>query len=290
MAVRVLVIEDSESAGSLLSRYLDGHIVRVANDPATLGAHGEPHGEAAGQHAHLRVPGWGQYEHADFDVKLLPLDQLRLLVSTAAKRETLEHELARICTRSFEGISAVPDVMLVDLALSDKETEDLGNAGGDDEPKPHAPNQPLRDPRSALELLAGFKIVKQFGGQVPVIATSYARNPLVAQHCLMNGAFAVIRKPLAGHNAKVEEDHLGYDMKTAAKMSIIELETQGLQNRGSLGIVANHYLSLAAAEILKALHPGAVRSVRRLYHGALPPDVERAFGTSGEREPPEVPE
>ncbi len=275
MAIKILVVEDSESTGSMLSKHLTDHLVSIANEAGFPPAHGGKPGDWSGHLRQLRPFLW-QYQYSDFEVRLLPFSMLKDLVSAASKKKRLEEEMHKASADLFSSsLGKLPDVMLVDLALSREETQRLVSQGGNDEPSPTNGTQ-LRDPRDTLEELAGFQILRAFGETIPVITTSYARNPLVRQHCMMNGAYGAIRKPIVGHHSEIEgENHKGWDMATAAKMHSSNLEVAALQNRDPLAVVVGYYINVAAAEVLRAVQS----HVLRLADNHLPDGFSRGLLT-----------
>ncbi len=273
MAIRILIVEDSESTGSLLTDYLVNHLASVANEEGFPPAHGGVAGDWSGHLGQLRPFKW-QYEHTDFEPRLLALDRVKKMVSVAARKKDLEAEIRDASASVFNSrLSELPDILFVDLALSSAETKRLIKEGGNEEPGP-GNIQVLADPRDTLETLAGFRILQAFGRRTPVITTSYARNPLVAQHCMMNGAFGVIRKPVVGHHSEADgEDHRGWDMATAGAMTLGTLEEGDLQNKDPLAVVVGQYLNAAAAEILRAVQSHALCRA----DGHFPAGLSRGF-------------
>lgn len=271
MPIRILVVEDSNSTGSNLSEHLDNYLACVANDEDFPLAHGGKAGERAGHLSQLRPFKWS-YDHNHFDVKLMPQQLLTPLTSAKGPAE-LKDEFEIAASKTFNSGSHLPDILIVDLALSDAETRLLKDEGGDEEPGPSNRDE-LADPRSTLEEMTGFCLLRAYSGSIPVIATSYARNPLVDQYCMMNGAFGMIRKPVVGDYRELgDKKHREWDMRTAQKMTKAELEEAALQNSNPLAVVVAQYQSAAAAEVLKAV----LHLLIQRADGSLPEDLLRSY-------------
>lgn len=271
MPIHILVVEDSTSTGSNLSEHLDNYLACVANDEDFPVAHGGKAGDRAGHLSQLRPFKWS-YDHNHFDVKLMPQSLLTPLISAKGPLE-LRDQFGIAASKTFNAGSHLPDILIVDLALSDAETRLLKNNGGDEEPGPKNKDE-LADPRLTLEEMTGFRLLCAYSDRIPVIATSYARNPLVDQCCMMNGAFGMIRKPVVGDYRELkDEEHRGWDMRTAQKMTATELEEAALQNSDALAVVVAQYQSSAAAEVLKAV----LHLLLRRADGLFPEDLLRGY-------------
>ena len=143
--------------------------------------------------------------------RLFPLESLSELIQVAEKfhpeygHRIDEHRTECRDLRAVIDRFCPPDILVVDLAMCNTEAERMTASGGNDiinEVEPCV----LPDPREILRSLTGFKVLRAYARSVPVIVTSYFANPLVAQHCLVNGAFAYVRKPVLGVRTDNEYD------------------------------------------------------------------------------------
>lgn len=184
--------------------------------------------------------------------RLFPLDALSELIQVAAdfepgyghKMEDDRPECRALCEvvdRFYP-----PDILIVDLAMSQEEGERMLSAGGLDTFSEDQPRT-LSDPRDALRALTGFKLLRAYARKVPVIVTSYWPNPLIAQHCLVNGAFAYVRKPVLA-----KADH-SQDFRHAAELGTTAMDKAAKENASTLDVVVVHYLTDAVSEVLKAM-------------------------------------
>jgi CheY-like chemotaxis protein len=258
MPIRILVVEDSRFTGSLLTEYLNFHLARLSHEPSYGARDERGYLRESGQLAHLRIPTWRPFAEPDFVAKIFPLTGLDMLIA-ASDGDALRAEMDRACAELFD--ASQPDVLVVDLALSPEETETLINAGGNVEPTPDdfSKGQSLKDPREELEVLTGFRVLNAYKSRIPVVITSYARNPLVAQHCLLNGAYAVLRKPVVDRCGETSSDPFGFDMATASHLGVDGLEKSASNNDNMRDVLVVHYLTAAAGEVLKAVSAVALR-------------------------------
>jgi hypothetical protein len=153
-----------------------------------------------------------------------------------------------------------PDLLILDLALTDAETDDLESEGGTD-----ASGQ--RQPTRALNRTTGFKILKYVASQsaddapIPLV-TTLASNPRVTSACLNEGAFGVVVKP-AGSSVMP----FFYDVarnpavQGAASRRLIKQATR-------LAPAIDNYLTQLACETRKAVREAALRRSRG--HAPLP--------------------
>jgi hypothetical protein len=266
----VLIIEDCRNTGSLLLEYLsEAHVTRLVRDRrATDGVRmrhtarddesGTPYKSAnnepgEGQLAHLR--------HVLLDVdgdmippeaKLYPTERaaLDLLYNATRANERLERSRAlKDVLRTYGDLTRM--VLVADLALLPNEGKRMERAQA---PKngPHG-SGPLRDPRKTLRTLTGFRIVEALRDEMPVIATTYSRSPLVAQHCLVSGAFAVVGKPVPQRDKNPLDKSQPMDMATARQRSIAQLEDNAKRNRHHLDVLVANYATTIVSEVLKAI-------------------------------------
>jgi hypothetical protein len=280
----VVVIEDNNETGTLLRTYIDNELERLVTIPRTLSTMDEPpRNPKTGDRFEdaCREPGQGQLVHfrhliehleimkADPDneitdiyptARLFPLDALGDLIQVA---ETFNPEYGhkieedRVECRALRAVIDAfcrPDILIVDLALSKSEGERMLGEGRDtvDEEEPHI----LADPRGVLRTLTGFKVLRAYARSIPVIVTSYWPNPLVAQHCLVNGAFAYLRKPVP----PIADN--GHDFRSAVEIGTTAMDRAAKMNAGPLEVAVTHYLTDAASEVLKAMN---ARWISNLY-------------------------
>jgi hypothetical protein len=139
--------------------------------------------------------------------------------------------------------------MVVDLALGQGEAKLLDDAGARDtvDGRPRT-RRTFRDPRPTLSETSGFRIMRAFASTMPVIVTSYSSSPLVKQFCLVNGAFAVVEKPVPQRN-----EETNFDMFTAAKQKVHARENSARQNGNPLDVVVTYYAMTIVSEVLKAI-------------------------------------
>jgi hypothetical protein len=271
----VLIIEDERETGRLLRSYLDDQLIRLVTVPEPLRTPKNPRTGYSFRDAKAE-PGQGQLRHlaqgpiftstergrrdvASVDlpkVELFPLgDPLAALV-TAARAVPItvgtvpEDPSAYLVNRVVEMVDGffAPDVLIVDLAIGEDEGADMVKAKGD-VPFVEEEDTDLLDPRPELRKLSGFKLMRIYGlgVEIPVIVTSYLRNPLVAHHCLVNGAFAFVRKPLHGMTA-------GQDVRNDPRepdwRALDDTAKEGSDGRA---VVIQRYLTDVSAEVLKAM-------------------------------------
>ena len=183
-------------------------------------------------------------------------------------------------------------VMVVDLALLKHEGPQMVDAGGlPTAPVPLAKRRSIRrlrrppasatphqvtDPRDVLRTITGFRIIEAFRQiddahlSVPVIATTHLGNPLIAQHCLVNGAFGVVRKPLPHVDKNPVDPDNPMDMCSACERKIAALERRAKEYSSDTpkqlvdALVVNYAMSVIA-EVLKA-----IGSVERRIDGDPP--------------------
>lgn len=274
----LVVIEDHHETGALLRTFIDNEFGRLVTVPKIIShieepprnpktgdlfkdACGEP---GQGQLVHLRHLidhlEWmrGDYENQIPEqifptARLFPLDALNDLILAADKfNPKYGHRMEEDCSEYHDLRCVVnqfcpPDILIVDLAMSESEAKRIINAGGSETISANQPDVPP-DPREVLRTLTGFKVLRAFARSVPVIVTSYVANPLVAQHCLVNGAFAYVRKPVLN---SAEDRH---DFRHACDIGITAMDRAAKTNSRVLDVVVTHYLTDATSEVLKAMN------------------------------------
>ena len=123
-----------------------------------------------------------------YHIRAIESDRLSDLVASTTHRKGNpdEHVFANVIK-----FYANPDIVVLDLALTEAETKLIATNGGTD--------RFCRTPDKtggALEQLTGFNLIKSFlAHRCAVIVTSYSSNPLVETLCLKQGANAFVRKP-----------------------------------------------------------------------------------------------
>lgn len=255
----VLLIEDSTSTGSFLEEYLsERHLERFTDRGFAGGTWWDKKGgtpyessndeRSAGQLLHLRhgLDTYAEETQCVPRVKWFPQERLHTLAEAA--RHDHPDERARALLEQLRDYGRFDQMIsVVDLALSEDEARKLEACGGRQQVHGTSRRRRFSDPRPTLRKLTGFRIIEALSPQVPIIATTFASNPLVLQHCLVSGAFAIVRKPveqMATHR---------FDMQTARTRAIPALELSARRNSNALDVVVVHYGMLIAAEILKAV-------------------------------------
>jgi CheY-like chemotaxis protein len=253
--INILVLEDRETPRKVIARHLSEHLhelVRRGSDAASP--------DDVGSLAHLLPPKWGPYRLNHFDV-VAPSDiELNALFRLHGK--SLAQALKRICERDFCDHGR-PDVLVVDLAWSKDQEAVLEGQDLVDRPVPDKSGEyedlPDIDIRETLDKLTGFRVLRtRLEPPYLMIATTYAKNPLVVQHCLNHGAYAVVLKPVPGDQ-----------MPDPDELPAKELERLALDGRKTKAVLIHQYLQALAAEVLKAT---VALAVIRLQE-ALPDDM-----------------
>ena len=276
-----LIVEDCTHTGPLLISYINNELPRLLSVPSPLvgprnaktgfpfkDAENEP---GQGQLVHLRsIFGVLEVELKDSPIGsvdlypravLFPQEELPDLIRTArAYRPNFGHlreDESPECRALRDLIYRVcrPDILIVDLAMDNDEGESMSPEGFETF-DPHI-SAKLGDPRPKLRELTGFKLLRAFAHLVPVIATSHLPNPLIAQHCLVNGAFAFVHKPVPSVAPN------GVDFSHASERSLHRMDLAAKENFDTLDVVVTHYLTQAAVEVVKAV---STRWIDQIYH------------------------
>lgn len=254
MSVNVLILEDRESTRQVIKSYLESNLSRDASETDS------PHPDAAGGRlAHVLPRDWQPFRRHDFTVCCADAGEIKELTEIAqgSDRAQLLRHVSSICVEAFATEPELPDVLVVDLALSDYEQGELMAEEASwpaltcqecGLPPPHSE---MDDPRGLVENMTGFKVIAALAGELPIIATSYADHPLVSHHCLVNGARAFIRKPV--REMETREGREGWDWATAARYGAYELQKRGEQAEEPLAAVVVNYLTTLTAQILAVL-------------------------------------
>ena len=281
----IVVIEDHHETGALLRTFIDNELERLVTAPITLDTLNEPpRNPKTGDRFEdvCQEPGQGQLVHLRHLIdhlelmrldpeseipdifpttRLFPLDALGELCQVAAKFQPkyghrVEEDSAECLNlRAVVDRFCPPDILIVDLAMCDSDIARMAQSGGRATVSEDAPAV-LPDPRGDLRTLTGFKLLRAYSRSVPVIVTSYLSNPLVAQHCLVNGAFAFVGKPVPG------VADTGHDFRHAADVGSTALDRAAKMNKRPLDVVVTHYLTDAASEVLKAMNARWISTLR----------------------------
>jgi CheY-like chemotaxis protein len=276
-----LVVEDCTQTGPLLISFINNELPRLLSVPNPLVGPrntrtGVPFADSnfepgQGQLVQLRrIISVLEYDLRDSHIRgvdaypravLFPQEEIPELIRTAKRYtpgygdspeedKTECQALRRLIDRVCE-----PDILIVDLAMNNEEGESVLPEGFEqfDREKPAA----LGDPRPNLRNLTGFKLIRAFAHTVPVIATSHLSNPLIAQHCLVNGAFAFVHKPVPSVQANE------VDFTRAWERSMQRMDLLAKENANILDVMVTHYLTNAAAEVVKAM---AYKWISGLHH------------------------
>ena len=204
---------------------------------------------SAGQLVHLRHGLDADADDAgaeDLETIWFPPDEIAALAEAASD----DHPDAR--ARTLQPLISAHGpldqmIMVADLALAPGEGPAMDAAHARDQVTATSSRRRFRDARPALRDLTGFRVMQAFCRDMPVIVTTYSSSPLVHQHCLVNGAFAVVEKP-APQKATNK-----FDMRTARNRAIHALELSARQNSKALDVVVAHYATLITSEVLKAI-------------------------------------
>jgi len=288
---RVLIVEDDEKLASLLGHHLEARLPDLVTEPRP-GEHDTDYEVAEprlGQLAHLAhtiryAKHLGDHDHVQGEPSGPAIPAIRAFpASEKAQRELVR--LARdfdpgIGPESDEGregwqqlyeyVSASAsgefDILFTDLAIGPEEGPRIESVGGFKASPAHpwaeleAFNSP-EDPRITLRDLTGFKLLRAFKHRCPVIVSSTCRNPLIIQHCLVNGAVAYIEKPLSFLSkntlSEVVEDvdpfSPGSDESQSMEEFFLGLDTNAKAGVDPLSVVVNLYVTRCAMEILRAV-------------------------------------
>lgn len=253
MWVNVLVLEDRQSTRDVIRGYLEWSLSRDASETESL----DP--DAGGRLAHVLPRGWQPFKRHDFTVCCANDGEIKALTDVAegSNPDRIREYLSSICSEAFSSEPQLPDVLVVDLALSSGEQEELMfeqshwpsltcvNCGLPE------PDSAMDDPRGLVGEMTGYKVIGALAGELPIIATSYASHPLVSHHCLVNGARAFIRKPV--RETERREGRRGWDFAAASRHSAEELQRRGEQAVEPLAAVVENYLTTLTAQILAVL-------------------------------------
>ena len=274
MPYTVGIIEDCSDTGGLLCEFLRDELPRLASSDRDPRCPRNPKTQVPFRNA-CNEPGEGQLAHmrhgirhleAESDhadpfpqVVVFPIRRLPDLIALASEAKPTAGP-AREDSPAFDALrdaiarSFTPDILIVDLALQHDEVKLLRDpeVGGNDHLTDHDIAQPqpraLADPREKLRELTGFKILRAYAGRMPVIVTAYWRNPLVAQHCLVSGGYAFVRKPVPSlADNQFDMRRASLDVKAAA------LDLSAKENSRALDVLVVDYLTNVANEVLKAL-------------------------------------
>jgi CheY-like chemotaxis protein len=282
----IVVIEDHHETGTLLRTYIDNELERLVTVPRALSTVDEPpRNPKTGDRFEdaCNEPGQGQLvhlrhliEHLEMErddpeneipdiivptARLFPLDALSHLCQVAEAFEpNYGHKIEEDrdeCRdlRTVVDRFCAPDIIVADLAMNADEAGRMIEAGGLDTFNANDPHS-LADPREVLRTLTGFKLLRAYARSVPFIVTATWPNPLVAQHCLVNGAFAYVHKPVLT-TAENQVDFLH-----ASEIGTTAMDKAAKTNKSPLEVVVVHYLTDAVTEVLKAMNARWISSLR----------------------------
>ncbi len=267
--VTVAIIEDCRNTGSLLCNYLRMEFPRLVDQRwPPLGSRNQRTGyqfksvgdePGQGQLHQLRPlfdPKKSSYTSDEPSVVLFPTDRIPELQHAAQEYDPRSGhqgdersaEASALVSLVNAAFATAPDVLVVDLVLDEDEGGLIEEAGGLQR-FDHESTVELDDPRTALRGLTGFRVLHAMAGQAPVIATSFLANPLIRQHCIVNGAVGFVAKPVPS------TDRSGNNMDFASVGSQAHVfEESAKTNRSALDVVVTNYLTEAAAEVAKAMY------------------------------------
>jgi CheY-like chemotaxis protein len=268
MSVNVLVLEDRESTRQVIRGYLESNLSRDASETD------DPDPDAAGGRlAHVLPRGWQPFRRRDFKICCANDGEITELtmVARATDRSRLREYVTSLCVETFDGEPELPHVLVVDLALSGWEQNELMAKEAHwpsltcKECALPAPDSEMEDPRGLVEEMTGYRVIGALAGELPIIATSYASHPLVSYCCLVNGARAFIRKPV--REKETIEGREGWDWATAARYGPEELQMRGEQAIDPLAAVVLNYLTTLTAQILAVLPNVALEQLGECREG-----------------------
>lgn len=275
----MLVIEDNSATGTLLERFLQHEIERmltvpdprkVSRNPGTgdkfpdsdmepgqgqLVHLGDPIASIrASDYAKVALPENRAFRIHEYpNVRVFDLDDAEGAMVAAAAGFKPTYGYNREDSSSSSSLRRLidryrPDILVVDLAISAEEGPAI-EAEGIVQIDASKPPATLPDPRLKLRELTGFKILRAYSRICPVIVTSSLSNPLAVQHCMVNGAFAYVLRPVPHMNVNSP----GYDFETVTR-DLRTLDAAAKAGRDPLAVVVNHYLTMVAAEVVKAMY------------------------------------
>lgn len=201
--MNILVLEDAPATRAWIAEYLHERLHHHAFEPsrARRGAYGVADRDLynSGLASHLLPESWKAPHHADYDIVVPDTDAVKALADNPLEPGALDKLYSFVDGRDA-------DILIVDLALNQKQQEDLVRVGGNRVPRddgygwcdPDNPDVILGEPDCEQEIndLAGYQILGQCASNDKlVIVTTYMRNPIVRSRCIENGAFAVVPKP-----------------------------------------------------------------------------------------------
>jgi hypothetical protein len=281
---QVIIIEDDDDTSGLLTEYLQSRLGRLIEAPGNHGHLTERSEPDRSQLYHLRRGveiladeigmGWDLPQAHPVVQKFHPPRLMKLQSAvrgyTPQPGPLQDESLSAAAVRRAVAEGAIrPEILIVDLAIGGDEGDAMEEAGCFDE-YTGQDDLPLRDPRRELELTTGFKLLRAFVG-IPVLVTSRMTNPLIAQHCLVNGAFAYLRKP---------PGHRDFQRRT---QDIRRMAINAQDDANAVDVVVNHYLTSMASEVLKAISylyhdHGSLLDARRNHAHELGNNRARRWG------------
>lgn len=270
--VNVLVLEDREATRRVIKSHLDVNLSREASETDS------PNPDAAGGRlSHVLPRDWLPFSRHDFTVCCADgteIEELARIAHDSDRAELVDH-VSSICVEAFATKPELPDVLLVDLALSTNEQHELMakeshwpalTCQSCDLPPP---DDEMDDPRILVEEMTGFKVISALAGELPIIATSYANHPLVSHCCLVNGARAFIRKPV--RETETREGREGWEWRALAGYEADEIQERGEQAESPLAAVVLNYLTTLTAQILAVLPVLALHQLGECGEGGPAP-------------------
>lgn len=230
MAFRVLLIEDKPDLRGLIREHLDEAFSQSVN-------HGWPED-------------WPKNPEKHLIIEVLDEANLKALVKTK-RRQTIRNRFARL--------DEEPHVIITDLALSNPEVKRLDKHGG-----PEVTG--AKDPSKQLAQTTGFQILEAMATTMPVIATTYASNPVVIDACWKAGAHAVIPKPATDEQMSAFYAH----WKKGLNNPHYGLTRSQKEKAERWGRRIDSYLSTVTNEVIKAVRAQALSQMESVVPRHLP--------------------
>jgi hypothetical protein len=165
-----------------------------------------------------------------------------------------------------------PNLLILDLALTNEQAEALDCAGGGDA-------MGIKDPGVALEKTGGFIALQAWDDRCPTLITTYAKNPHIVARCLDAGAHDIVIKPLPDADM-TSVHHTFMDLKAEVARPREDEIREAEEHKAAV----DTYVRCVSHEILKAVRMTALHGLE----GAAPAHVPFWLATDLTRIDPDV--